>query len=163
MHEKNTLEKLYENKILKENQIINFSDLEYPVMEKNTNSINILILGDITYGTGNLITAQRMKRIFNNLGFNTFIYNIRYLLSEENKNYKNLKKFIKNMKIGLFIGINIWRSGKIIHHLLNDSKLVCLNSFTGDSDGIPNLIKVIPFFFIVAGTDANCFIKVKSI
>jgi len=109
------------NEIFKESELINFSDLEYSGIEvENINTKNILILGDITYGTGNLITAQRMKRIFNKLGYNSFLFNIRYLLSGENKDYTLLKKFIKNKNIGLIVGINIWRSGKIIYDLLND-------------------------------------------
>jgi hypothetical protein len=86
---------------------------------KSFNNKNILILGDITYGTGNLITAQRLKKIYKDLGYNSFFYNVRFLLSEENNDYNQLKKFILNKRIGLIVGINIWRAGKIIYDLLH--------------------------------------------
>lgn len=84
---------------------------------------NILILGDITYGTGNLITAQRLKKIFKDLGNNSFFYNIRYLLSKESEDYEQLKKFILNKRISLVVGINIWRAGKIIYDLMQECKI----------------------------------------
>lgn len=91
--------------------------------------INILIIGDFTYGTGNLITAQRMRKIFEDLNYKTFFYNIKYLLSVERDNFNHLKRFIVNKKIRLIIGINVWRSGKIIYQLLNDNK-ICKSIFT---------------------------------
>ena len=110
-------------------EYFNFDENENNLFE-NINKHNILILGDITYGTGNLITAQRLKKIFDNLGYRSFYYNIRYLLSGENNNYDNLKKFILNKKISLVVGINIWRAGKIIYDLFNDenkSKIIFYN------------------------------------
>lgn len=92
---------------------------DYIIYTKN----NILILGDLTYGTGNLITAQRLKKVFDKLGHKSFIYNIRYLLSGESNDFENLQKFVLNKKIGLIVGINIWRSGKIIFDLLHESNI----------------------------------------
>jgi len=82
---------------------------------------NILLIGDFTYGTGNLITAQRLKKILNDLGYNIFVYNIKYLLSGENNSNDFLKKLLVKNNINLIIGINVWRSGKIIYDLLNES------------------------------------------
>ncbi len=110
--------------------LINFTDLKYFDPHSDGKGLNhrfkmknILIMGDITYGTGNLITAQRLKKIFKDLGLNSFFYNIRYLLSKENTDYDLLKKFILNKRIELVVGINVWRAGKIIYDLMHECKI----------------------------------------
>jgi hypothetical protein len=115
--------------------LINFTDLifskDYLNKEDYLNDMkipNILILGDLTYGTGNLITAQRVKKILKDLNMRGFYYNIRYLLSGEDENLENLKKFIINKNISMLIGINVWRAGKIIYDLQNKNDLNELNS-----------------------------------
>lgn len=108
--------------------LINYTDLEYfdsfsvkTDLKEIYERKNILILGDITYGTGNLITAQRLRKIFKDLGYNSFFYNTRFLLSGENNDYEKLKKFIFNKHISLIVGINVWRAGKIIHDIIHES------------------------------------------
>ena len=143
---------------------------------------NILLIGDFTYGTGNLITAQRIKKIFNELGYNVFIYSIQYLLSGENESNIFLKKFLLKNQISLIVGINVWRSGKIIYDLLygeNDIDnqkdkgkdsinrcnyliILLLYQFYLLDIHMPNIAKVIPYVFIVSGTDANVFLKVNK-
>ena len=117
-------------KIIKNENLINFSDIEikrnFKFEEKENfftemKKKNILLIGDFTYGTGNLITAQRLKKILNDLGYNIFVYNIKYLLSGENNSNDFLKKLLVKNNINLIIGINVWRSGKIIYDLLNES------------------------------------------
>jgi len=117
-------------KIIKKENLINFSDIEikrnFKFEEKENfftemKKKNILLIGDFTYGTGNLITAQRLKKILNDLGYNIFVYNIKYLLSGENNSNDFLKKLLVKNNINLIIGINVWRSGKIIYDLLNEA------------------------------------------
>ena len=79
-----------------------------------------MIIGDFTYATGNQITAQRLRKIFKKLNVISYIYNIRYLLSGESDDYNILEKFILNKNINLIIGINIWRSGNILHKLISE-------------------------------------------
>jgi hypothetical protein len=112
---------------------------------------NILILCDLTYGTGNAISALRYCKILSESNYVPFLHNVKYINSykEETVEFRNslniLKNVIKYKKINLILGLNIWRSGRIINILRKDDK---------------NYEKI-PYALIVSGTDANHFILVK--
>lgn len=133
-------------KIIDKNYLKNFTDLENFV---DCNRFNILIMGDITFGTGNSITAIRLKNLFKSLNFKCYLYNLKYLNKETdpNKNDQLCEKFedfLLNKKIHLMIGINIWRSSKILNYLLTKKNKT------------PTIL--IPYILITAGTDANVYL-----
>lgn len=141
MFEKNSIENFFTNKKF---NLASFSNLSVA----NYSSLNIVILGDLTYGTGNSISAKRLKTIFTSLNYPTYIFNVKYLNSTENLDIdiSILKNFIVQKRINLIIGINLWRAGRIINCLMN--------KFVND------IYLDLKYFIILAGTDANIFINV---
>ena len=141
MLEKNSIENFFTNKKF---NLASFSNLSVA----NYSNLNIVILGDLTYGTGNSISAKRLKTIFTSLNYPTYIFNVKYLNSTENLDIdiSILKNFIVQKRINLIIGINLWRAGRIIN---------CLKKkFVND------IYLDLKYFIILAGTDANIFINV---
>lgn len=141
-HEMKQIEQIFEEGIIRKDQLISFSDLE-----NESDRYNILIMGDLTYGTGNLITARRLRDIMSNMGYNCYLYNVKYCNDanpgEQMRYLDRLAKMLKNKKIHLIFGIHLWRTGRILN-MLNDRNNVKL-----------------PYCLIVSGTDANIFIEVK--
>lgn len=142
LHEKNTIESFFKNERY---NLSSFSKMSI----KHSDTFNILILGDLTYGTGNSISAKRLKKIFTILNYPTYIFNVKYLNSFENHNdidVTNLENFIISKRINLIVGINLWRAGRIINCLMKKS--------------LNEIFIELKYFIILAGTDANIFINV---
>ena len=141
IHEMEQIKLLFQKNILTHENITSFSNIQ-----NKTNKKNILIIGELTYGTGNLITGKRLKKIISELGYNTFIYNVKYINEskdlDEIKYIEKLENFLIKKQIHLIFGIHIWRSGKVLNFLYSRKKLK------------------IPYCLIVSGTDANVFIYV---
>jgi hypothetical protein len=121
--------------------LISYQQLEN---ERTNKSFNVLIMGELTYGTGNLITGKRLRNIFDKLGYNVFMYNVKYINeSEDIDTYLNrIKHLLINNRIHLIVGIHLWRSGRVIS-LIREK-----------------LNFKIPSILVVSGTDANVFINV---
>jgi hypothetical protein len=136
---------LFFDGLLSKDQLISFQELSD---ERVSGQFNILIMGELTYGTGNLITGKRLKNIFSKLDFSVFSYNVQYINSclneeEEDDYLEKLYKSLINKKIHMIVGIHLWRSGRVINLIREKLKLK-----------IPNVL-------IVSGTDANVFINVN--
>ncbi len=144
LHEKETIESYFKKNI---HNLKPFSSIATDCGDK----LNILILGDLTYGTGNSITAKRLKKIFNGLGYNTYLFNVKYLNTFENTKdveVMSLINFILSKKIHLIVGINLWRAGRIIHSLKKSTQ--------------KEIFIDLKYLIILSGTDANIFINVIS-
>ncbi len=142
LHEKETIENYFKRNI---HYIKPFSSITSDCEDK----LNILILGDLTYGTGNCITAKRLKKIFNGLGYNTYLFNVKCLNSFENTKeieVESLINFILSKRIHLIVGINLWRAGRIIYTLKKTTE--------------KEIFIDLKYLMILSGTDANLFINV---
>jgi hypothetical protein len=102
-------------------------------------------MGDLTYGTGNMITARRLKNIISNMGYTTYLYNVKYIneSSPEQQNLilDRLLNLLLNKKIHFIIGIHLWRSGRVLNILKKKNFML-------------------PYCLLVSGTDANIFLEV---
>jgi hypothetical protein len=144
-HELQTIPSFFGQVISRDNLI----SLNQLCNDVSSDRFNILVMGELTYGTGNLITGKRLKNIFSRLGYKTFMYNVKYInecsAGEEDRYLDKLKNLIINEQIHMIVGIHLWRSGRVINLLREKCKLK-----------IPNVL-------IVSGTDANVFINVSII
>jgi len=150
IHEKETMEMIFSNLNSARDNIYNFELKNYYDLPSKTNidKYNILIIGNLTYGTGNYITALRLRKFMKDLNYNSYLYNIKNINQAENEKIqyqlmKKLELFIIKNKIHLIIGIHILRSGSVLS-LLNKNK---------------DFLLKIPYCLITAGTDANEFIN----
>lgn len=162
------------NLSLNECNLINYDELP---LSNNELSTTIIVVGEFTYGTGNNITAQRIKSLlnkdFNVVLFNIslFNYNLKIInnnknsinISEENKNKLQNKHFnsnvyimsqfiniIKSNSIKLIYGVNLYRAGVFLNEYYHNCDLYKI-----DKD---NIDYKIPYCLLIAGTDGNNFI-----
>jgi hypothetical protein len=141
-HEMIQIQKFFEEEIITKDQLVTFRDIEI-----QCNTYNIMIMGDLTYGTGNMITAKRLKSMFSDMGYTVYLYNVKYSnesSKEEEMIYINrLLNFMLRKKIHIVFGIHLWRSGRILN-ILREKK------------GFQ-----VPYCLLIAGTDANLFTEVR--
>jgi len=145
-HEKAQIFDFHTKNIITKSDLCNFNDI---VDWSNPSQLSIAIIGDFTYGTGNLITAVRLRKIMKDIGYKCFNYNLNIFhhLSENTEAYNDeinkLELFLINNRISFIMGIHLWRAGRIITSINNKNSIY------------------FPYILVCAGTDANVFVKVN--
>lgn len=127
-------------------KLASFRDLSHSYFEQ---TFNVLICGDLSPASGNLIQCVRVKKSIESMpNVRVFLGNIN-ILEEET----GLEGFIDDMegllldkRINLVLCVNVWKNARIFKKIF-DKTQISLD---------------IPYILIIAGTDANVAIKVKK-
>jgi predicted glycoside hydrolase/deacetylase ChbG (UPF0249 family) len=123
------------------------------------NKKKIIILGELTYGTGNSITANRISKLISE-DYETYLINVNPINSAI-KNNSLLKSYLINQFIleynninpDLILGINLYRAGLLLNEL-NRMKINQINS-----NNLISKLQIAPHILLIAGTDVNVFLE----
>ena len=119
----------------KKNKLSSFLDLK---SGDRLSFRRILIYSKLDKGTGNYNTTFRLKKMFEKMGFQVYLWNASDQLEMESE-VSDLFHFLLNFGISLIIGVNASRSAQIINKAVR-----CLR---------------VPYFLVITSTDANITFK----
>lgn len=121
-----------------------YRDINHSYYEE---TFNVLICGDLSPASGNLIQCMRIKKALESMDkTRVFLSNIHILEQDEGLEgvSRDLEGLLVDKRINCVICVNVWKNARLFHQIMAESKLgVC-----------------IPYILMIAGTDANVAIKV---
>ena len=118
-------------------ELTNFDSLE----PKLSDSLNVLLYGKLTLGTGNHITMMRYKDILQGQNIDGKTVNVytKHICEVEDE-VQDLENFVKTFRINVILGINIFRVGLVFTKFEAPPKIIT----------------------VAGGTDVNHFIQVEG-
>ena len=125
-------------------KLASFRDLSHSYFEQ---SFNVLICGDLSPASGNLIQCVRVKKSIESMpNIRVFLGNINILEDEIGLEgvIEDMERLLLDKRINLVLCVNVWKNARIFRKIFDKTK-ISLD---------------IPYILIIAGTDANVAIKV---
>lgn len=126
-------------------KLASFRELSHSYFEK---SFNVMICGDLSPASGNLIQCIRVKKSLETMeNVRVFLSNIHILEEEDGLEgiIEDLERLLLDKRINCVLCVNVWKNAKLFNKIFNRNT-ISLN---------------IPYILIIAGTDANVAIKVN--
>ena len=127
-------------------KLASFRDLSHSYFEL---TFNVLICGDLSPASGNLIQCVRVKKSIESMpNTRVFLGNINILEDEDGLEgvIEDMERLLLDKRIHLVLCVNVWKNARIFRKIFDKTK-ISLD---------------IPYILIIAGTDANVAIKVSE-